>query len=86
MRSRLPGKLRSSPDLPGAMIVKNWTPFAKCRLVMGGSISQILHNADQAPRQQEAKAQKQEQRDRDIHGSHRNWIRRHYKMRAFSRL
>jgi hypothetical protein len=86
MRSRLPGKLRSSPELRGAMIVKNWTRFAKRRLIMGGSIGQILSNTDQAPRQHEAKAQKQQQSDRDIHGSHRNWIWRHYKMRDFSRL
>jgi hypothetical protein len=85
MRSRLPGKLRSSPELLGA-VMKNWTRFAKRRLVMRGSVSQILHNIDQAPRQHEAKAQKQQQSDRDIHGSYRNGILRDYKMRAFSRL
>jgi hypothetical protein len=58
MRSRLPGKLRSSPELLGA-VMKNWTRFAKRRFVMRGFIGQILHNADQAPRRHEAKAQKQ---------------------------
>jgi hypothetical protein len=72
MRSRLPGKLRSSPELLGAVIVKNRTWLAKRRLVMGGFIRQILHNADQAPRQHQAKARKQQQSERDIHDIHRH--------------
>jgi hypothetical protein len=56
------------------MIVKNWTRCAKRRLVIRGFLSQILRKTDQAPLQHEAKAQKQQQSDRDIHGIHRNWI------------
>jgi hypothetical protein len=56
------------------MIVKNRTWLAKRRLVVRGFSSQILHNTDQAPRQHEAKARKQQQSDRDIHDIHRNWI------------
>jgi hypothetical protein len=74
MPSRLPGKLRSSPQRLGAMIVKNRTRFAKRRLVIRAFVAQILHNIDQAPRQHEAKAGKQQQRDRDSHGIHRNGI------------
>jgi hypothetical protein len=59
MRSRLPGKLRSSAQLLGAVIVKNRARFAKCRLVMCGASSQSRHKADQTPRQYEAEAQKQ---------------------------
>jgi hypothetical protein len=59
MRSRLPGKLRSSAQLLSAVIVKNRAGFAKCRLVMWVAGSQILHQADQAPCQHEAEAQKQ---------------------------
>jgi hypothetical protein len=59
MRSRLPGKLRSSAQLLGTMIVKDRARFTKCRLVMCGGGSQILHKTNQAPRQHEAEAQKQ---------------------------
>jgi hypothetical protein len=59
MRSRLPGKLRSSAQLPCTMIVKDRARFTKCRLVMCGAGSQILHKSNQAPRQHEADAQKQ---------------------------
>jgi hypothetical protein len=59
MRSRLPGKLRSSAQLLGAMIVKDRAWFTKCRLVMCGAGSQSLHKSDQSPRQYEAEAQKQ---------------------------
>jgi hypothetical protein len=59
MRSRLPGKLRSSPRLRGAVIMKNQSLLAKCRLVKSGFISQMLHNTDQAPRQHEAQAGEQ---------------------------
>jgi hypothetical protein len=59
MRSRLPGKLRSSAQLLGTIIVKDRARFTKCRLVMRGAGSQILHKSDQAPRQHEAEAQKQ---------------------------
>jgi hypothetical protein len=74
MRSRLPGKLRSSSWLLGAVIVKDRTRLAKRRLVMGGFIGQILRNTDQAPRQHEAKARTQQQSERDIHDIHRHWI------------
>jgi hypothetical protein len=57
MRSRLPGKLRSSTELFGAMIVKNRARFAERRFVVGRLVGQILHDADQAPSQHEAKAQ-----------------------------
>jgi hypothetical protein len=71
MRSRLPGKLRSSPLLLDRVIVKNRTRLAKCRLAVG-VVGQILHNTDQSPRQHEAEAQQQQQSDSDIHGVHRN--------------
>jgi hypothetical protein len=58
MRSRLPGKLRSSAELLGTMIVKDRARFTKCRLVMCGGGSQILHKTDQTPRRHEAQAQK----------------------------
>ena len=86
MRSRLPGKLRSSPELLGAVIVKNRTWLAKHRLVMGGSISQILHDTDQAPRQHEAKALKQQQSERDIHDTATGSSMSDYKIRGFSEL
>jgi hypothetical protein len=72
MRSRLPGKLRSDSLLLGGVIVKNWTRFAKRRLIMRAVIGQIFHKTDQSPREQEAEAQQQQQSDRDIHGVHRN--------------
>jgi hypothetical protein len=59
MRSRLPGKLRSSALAFSAVIVKNRARFTKCRLVMRGAGTQILHESNQAPRQHEAEAQKQ---------------------------
>ena len=59
MRSRLPGKLRSSPLLLGGVIVKNRTRFAKRRLAMRVVVGQILHNTHQSPREQEAEAQQQ---------------------------
>jgi hypothetical protein len=59
MRSRLPGKLRSSAQLLGTMVVKDRARFTKCRLVMCGSGGQILHETNQAPRQHEAEAEKQ---------------------------
>ena len=59
MRSRLPGKLRSDSLLLGSMIVKNWTRFAKRRLIMRAVIGQIFHKTDQSPREQEAEAQQQ---------------------------
>jgi hypothetical protein len=59
MRSRLPGKLRSSSQLLGGVIVKNRTRFAKRRLAMGVVVTQVLHNTDQAPRHYEAEAQQQ---------------------------
>jgi hypothetical protein len=59
MRSRLPGKLRSSAQLPSAVIVKNRAWFAKCRFIMCGASGQTLHKTDQAPRQYEAEAHKQ---------------------------
>jgi hypothetical protein len=71
MRSRLPGKLRSSTQLGGTVIVKNRTRLAKRGLVMRGLIAQVLYNTDQAPRQDEAKAHKQQQSERDIHDLHR---------------
>ncbi len=74
MRSRLPGKLRSSPELCGAVIVKNRAGFAKHRLIVGGCIRQILHYTDQAPRQHQAKAHKQQQSECDIHDFHRQGI------------
>jgi hypothetical protein len=58
MRSRLPGKLRSSPELLGA-VMKNWTRFAKRRLIMRAVIGQIFHKTDQSPREQEAEGQQQ---------------------------
>jgi hypothetical protein len=59
MRSRLPGKLRSSPLLLGAMIVKNRTGFAKAGFIVRGFVSQVLYQADQSPGQHESQAQKQ---------------------------
>jgi hypothetical protein len=59
MRSRLPGKLRSSPLLLGGVIVKNRTRFAKRRLAMRVVVGQILHNTHQAQSQHEAEAQQQ---------------------------
>jgi hypothetical protein len=59
MRSRLPGKLRSSPLLLGGVIVKNRARLAKRRLAMSVVVGKILHNTDQAPRQHEAEAQQQ---------------------------
>ena len=59
MRSRLPGKLRSSAQLLGTMIVKDRARFTECRLVMCGAGSQMLHKTNQAPGQHEAEAQKQ---------------------------
>jgi hypothetical protein len=59
MRSRLPGKLRSSAQLLSTVIVKDRPRFTKCRLVMRGTAGQTLHKTDQAPRQHEAEAQKQ---------------------------
>ena len=59
MRSRLPGKLRSSAQLLGTVIVKDRARFTKCRLVMCGAGGQMLHKTDQSPRQNEAEAQKQ---------------------------
>jgi hypothetical protein len=69
MRSRLPGKLRSSAQLLGTMIVKDRARFTKCRLVMCGTESQILQQTDQAPRQHEAQAKNQDG-DRNTHGIH----------------
>jgi hypothetical protein len=59
MRSRLPGKLRSSALLLGAVIVKDRARFTKCRFVMCGAGGQNLRKTNQAPRQHEAEAQKQ---------------------------
>ena len=56
MRSRLPGKLRSSAQLLGPMIVKDRARFTECRLVMCGAGSQMLHKTNQAPGQHEAEA------------------------------
>jgi hypothetical protein len=54
MRSRLPGKLRSSPLLLDAVLVKNGARFAKSRLIICALVSQILHKTDQAPSQYQA--------------------------------
>ncbi len=88
MRSRLPGKLRSSSRLLGAVIVKNRTGLAKRWLIIGRLASQILRDADQSPRQHQAKAEKQEQSDRNIHGYSpaAEFSMRDYKMRSFSAL
>jgi len=59
MRSRLPGKLRSNPVLLSAVIVENRARFAKRRFIMRATGSQILHQTDQSPRQQQAETQKQ---------------------------
>jgi hypothetical protein len=72
MRSRLPGKLRSSALLLGAMVVKDRTRFAKCRLIMRGAAGEILYQTDQSPCQHQTEAQKYQQGDRNIHGIHRN--------------
>lgn len=74
MRSRLPGKLRSSAELPGAVIMKNRAGFAKRRFVISRLIAQILHNRDQTPGQHEAQAHEQEQSERNIHDIHRHRI------------
>jgi hypothetical protein len=68
MRSRLPGKLRSSSELLGAMVVKNGTRFAKRGFVIRAFTGQILHDTDQAPGQHETKAEQQQHSDRETHG------------------
>jgi hypothetical protein len=70
MRSRLPGKLRSSPCLLCTMIVKYRTRLAKRGLIKCGFAGQALSQAYQAPSQHEPKAYKQQCSDRDIHGIH----------------
>ena len=95
MRSRLPDKLRSSPQLagamtvkvPGAVIMKGQTRLAKRGFIMRGFIAQVRHDAEQAPRHDQAKAHKQQHSERDIHDNHRmEFLMRNYKIAGFFRL
>lgn len=69
MRSRLPGKLRSSPELSDVVIVKDRARLAKRRFVIDGLTTQILPQTNQAPRQHQRNAYKQEQVEHDSHTS-----------------
>lgn len=71
MRSRLPGKLRSSALLLYGMFVKDRAGFAERRFVKWAFVGQTLHQTDQAPGQQQAKAQQQQHGDRNTHFIHR---------------
>jgi hypothetical protein len=74
MRSRLPGKLRSSSRLLRTMIVEDRTRFAKRRLVKSSFAGQALQQTYQAPSQHQRKADEQQQYDRDIHGIHPQYV------------
>lgn len=53
------------------MVVKYRALLAECRLVVRAFFSQILDDAQCAPRQHETHAQKQQKSDRKIHHRHR---------------
>jgi len=57
------------------MVVKYRPLLAECRHVVGVSFSQILDDAQNAPSQHQAQTQKQQQSDREIHGSTELWNR-----------
>jgi hypothetical protein len=87
MRSRLPGKLRSSLEMHRIVFVENRARFTKRRLIIGGFITQILQQTDQAPRQHQTNAHKQQQIEHDSHTSPpADFPKRDYKSWGFSEL